>query len=248
MKRYDGCPLCKSTQIFAFLDGTLKNPREGLPETITWMSCRDCNHVFTENYWEESDFDTVLKYEQEHQALGGHVDEQRKEGLEICRIMAQKVPAGTWIDLGSGNGVTVFSASEYGYDAIGVDLRPLPVKGLQSFGYSAFQGNCLDLDYTGIDIVSMGDLLEHLPYPKEFLEKLYAEGVRGVYISCPNMDTITWRWLDKKNENPYWVELEHHHNFTKTRLEKLLKEVGFTPFYYGCKTRYISNMEIFASK
>lgn len=212
------------------------------------MKCTDCKHVFTKYYWEEEELSLVYGTDKEGQGVGGRVDEQRKEGLEICRIMAQKVPHGAWADLGCGNGAQVFSAAEYGYYAVGYDLRDLPIFGLRELDYNAEIANCLELDYTGFDVVSMGDLLEHLAYPKQFLEKLYKEGVKGVYISCPTMDSVTWRALDRQEENGYWVEYEHHHNFTKTRLEALLRKVGFTPFYYGCRTRYYSNMEIFACR
>lgn len=180
--------------------------------------------------------------------MGGKVDEQRSMGLDICRIMAQKVPTGTWVDVGFGNGMLVFSAQEYGYDAVGLDLRELPVYGLKELGYQAHRTNCLDWDYSGASVVSMGDLLEHLSHPKQFLEKLHKEGVKGVYISCPTMDTVTWKALDRQGSNGYWVEYEHHHNFTKGRLEALLREVGFEPFYYGTRLKYYSNMEIFACR
>jgi hypothetical protein len=210
------------------------------------MTCK-CNHVFTKYYW-DTELDLVYSEDKNGQGVGGKLDHQRETGLEICRIMAQKVPKGTWVDLGCGNGAQVFSADEFGYTAVGVDLRKLPVYGLNQLGYSAEQANCLEIDYSGVDIVSMGDLLEHLPFPKEFLQKLYNEGVKAVYISCPTMDSATWRALDKQGNNGYWVEYEHHHNFTKARLEALLEEVGFTPFYYGTRSRYYSNMEIFACR
>jgi hypothetical protein len=46
--------------------------------------------------------------------------------------------------------------------------------------------------------------------------------------------------------NPYWTELEHYHNFTRVRLEALLKECGYTPVYYGVSPRYMAGMEIIA--
>lgn len=210
------------------------------------MNCEECGHIFTKYYWEEHELSLVYGNDKDGQGVGGKVDEQRAIGLDICRIMASKVPYGRWVDLGCGNGMQVFSADEYGYEAVGLDLRELPVYGLTQLGYQAFRANCLDWDYTGCGVVSMGDLLEHLAYPKQFLEKLYKEGVKGVYISCPTMDSVTWRALDRQGNNGYWVEYEHHHNFDKARLEALLLEVGFEPFYYGTRTRYYSNMEIFA--
>lgn len=213
------------------------------------MECEDCKHVFTDGYWDEAELKEVYGVDKPDQTLGGNMDHQREFSMRIVHKIAEKNPNGVWCDAGFGNGSLVFTAAEAGFDAYGIETRPKAVEGMQALGYRAFEGNVLDWDYTGTQIVSLGDVLEHLPYPKAFLQKLHNEGVETLYISCPNMDSATWKALDKWMTNPYWAEFEHHHNFTRQRLHSLLEEVGFKPYHYDMSAkRYICNMELYACR
>jgi 2-polyprenyl-3-methyl-5-hydroxy-6-metoxy-1,4-benzoquinol methylase len=57
-------------------------------------------------------------------------------------------------------------------------------------------------------VISMADVLEHMPFPKVAIAKaheLLAPG--GVFfISCPNADSIVWNALTDVDLNPYWQE------------------------------------------
>ena len=54
--------------------------------------------------------------------------------------------------------------------------------------------------------------------------------------------------LRRGRGNPYWYEIEHCHNFTKTRLEALLQELGFENLHYDINQRYRTGMEVVARK
>jgi hypothetical protein len=64
----------------------------------------------------------------------------------------------------------------------------------------------------------------------------------------PNYNSPIWRELDAKNANPYWAELEHFHNFSRERLNKLLRENGFEPVHFGISERYRVCMEVIARR
>jgi 2-polyprenyl-3-methyl-5-hydroxy-6-metoxy-1,4-benzoquinol methylase len=102
-----------------------------------------------------------------------------------------------------------------------------------------------------IDVVSMADVLEHIPFPKPALRHAAAllapDGM--IFLSMPNADTIVWKYLDSfKQQNPYWFEIEHCHNFTKNRLSSLLDETGFEVLDYNINPRYRAGMEVIARK
>ncbi len=66
----------------------------------------------------------------------------------------------------------------------------------------------------------MADILEHMPFPVDGLRatrELLQNG-EVLLLSMPNLDSPVWKILDARNENPYWNELEHFHNFGKSRL------------------------------
>jgi hypothetical protein len=204
--------------------------------------------VFTTHFWEKADLDKIFtELHDPKQGVGGLMDVQRVDAMRIVHKVAERVPPrAQWVDVGSGNGALVFTSSEYGYDSTGIDTRIEPVSGLNKLGYTAYQGNGVEWNYQGVDIVSLGDVLEHLAFPKEFLELLHKDGVKLVYISCPNMDTATWKATGLNDQNGYWNEKEHHHNFTRKRLYALLREVGFEPYWYDTSLKYMSNMEVYA--
>ena len=99
-------------------------------------------------------------------------------------------------------------------------------------------------------VISMADVLEHIPFPKDALtashKLLEEDGV--LFVSMPNSENVIWDMMTKQNVNPYWGELEHYHNFSRSRLYALLEEYGFSPVRYGISTRYKLCMEVIAIK
>jgi hypothetical protein len=55
-----------------------------------------------------------------------------------------------------------------------------------------------------------------------------------------NGESVVWLAFDQQNSNPYWAEIEHHHNFSRRRLYALLEECGFAPRV--CGQRPLSRM------
>src|ERR1041385_9257645 len=127
-----------------------------------------------------------------------------------------------------------------GFDPVGLDLRPTSVEAMRKLG---FEAHCLDV--TAFDspnrfsVVSMADVLEHMPFPKDGLGAAYRllapDGV--LFVSMPNYDCAAWRLLDIVKANPYWGELERYHNFGRARLYALLDECGFEPLHYAISDR-----------
>ena len=75
-----------------------------------------------------------------------------------------------------------------------------------------------------------------------------AKRVLNTILSMPNTENVLWKILTQQNINPYWGELEHYHNFSRTRLYSLLSEYGFEPVRYGISERYRLCMEIVCIK
>jgi protein O-GlcNAc transferase len=99
-----------------------------------------------------------------------------------------------------------------------------------------------------MSVISMADVLEHIPFPRPALETAHRLlKPRGVlFLSMPNIESFVWLALDEAGTNPYWGELEHYHNFGRTRLYTLLRETGFSPVHYTISHRYRAGMEVIA--
>jgi 2-polyprenyl-3-methyl-5-hydroxy-6-metoxy-1,4-benzoquinol methylase len=225
---------------------------------MNWSKCGGCGHVFTNGFFSGDAAEFLFAKGQEGQKV--HVNEQERwlASQLIDKAAAPRepfnAPSPSWLDVGFGSGALVMTAQEYGYNTHGLDLRGDNVKALQKLGYMA---SCQTIeefastqDKESLNVISMLDVLEHMPFPGAALDVAYKllrfDG--ALIVSCPNMDTAVWRAMDSANANPYWVEIEHYHNFTRKRLAALLEDHGFSPVSYHVSPRYKSCMEIIAMK
>ncbi len=88
------------------------------------------------------------------------------------------------LDVGSGGGIMVEEARRAGFDAEGIDLCQPLVERARARGLRIHHGRIEDFaDMGSFDVVTMMDLIEHVPNPLEVMEavrKLLAPG--GVFV------------------------------------------------------------------
>jgi 2-polyprenyl-3-methyl-5-hydroxy-6-metoxy-1,4-benzoquinol methylase len=249
---YRACPLCEGRELrfFGEADCTphpLYDPR--LPTRIRWLECRACKHSFTDGYFTDEARGILLSRSNEHQRVGFDIENQRLIWGPVVSRIAHFVKSGNWLDVGFGDGSLMLTAGEFGYRVSGIDLRMENVRAIAELGYEA---ECIEIDKVAPEkrfaVVSMTDVLEHMPFPKDGLaaaHRLLSPG--GVlFLSMPNAEAAAFRILTRRRVNPYWAELEHYHNFTRSRLYSLLDETGFDPVEYNLSTRYRLSMEVIA--
>jgi 2-polyprenyl-3-methyl-5-hydroxy-6-metoxy-1,4-benzoquinol methylase len=250
--RYEACPLCDSLAIAQDHDGNCSRHPLYKPElsaVLRWMRCTSCGHSFRNGYYTEAAFARLFDDTNLRQRAGYDLEGQRPISARMIDRVLPYQSSGTWLDVGPGNGSLLLTAEEYGFTPIGIDLREDNVDALNRLGVHAF---CQDLRDIGIEpacaVISMADVLEHMPFPADALQaahKLLRDG--GVLVlSMPNLDSPLWKLLDARNENPYWNELEHFHNFSKSRLYSLLAAHGFRPVRFDISERYRVCMEVLA--
>jgi len=218
---------------------------------MNWMHCDDCEHVFTDGYFPPDVLTTIFQGTLENQKPGWNFEGQRNVSARMVENIARYVDGGAWLDVGFGNGSLLFTAEEWGFEPVGLDLRPSSVETMRKLNLEA---HCLDVtafDSAGrFSVVSMADVLEHMPFPKDGLAAAYRLLVPNgiLFVSMPNYGCAVWRLLDAAKTNPYWGELEHYHNFSRARLYALLKECGFEPLHYTISERYRVCMEVIARR
>ena len=181
------------------------------------------------------------------QIVAERFEASREISAKIVEKVSRHAGAGAWLDVGFGNASLLFTAQEYGFEPVGLDLRRQNVDQLAALGIEAHHLDVSNMDQPArFSVVSMADVLEHMPFPKTGLtsvHKLLRQG--GVlFLSMPNADAPVWRLFG--DANPYWAEIEHYHNFGRARLYKLLTECGFEPVEYGISQRYRACMEVIA--
>lgn len=251
---YTACPLCGSGNFAHYKTGDASRHHSYKPplsRVMQWNACKDCGHVFTAGYYTDEALGIIFGATQDVQVVGNDAEVNRHVSARMIDRVVPYRRDGIWLDVGFGNGSLIFTAQEYGFDVVGLDLRPQSVEGLRRLGFTA---HCQDLmEFTAeapLSVISMADVLEHMPFPKPALEKsrdLLAPG-GALLISMPNSDQFIWTMTTAQNNNPFWGEIEHYHNFSRKRLYALLEECGFEPKAYGVSERYRMCMEVVAVK
>ncbi len=254
---YKCCPLCESSDIRSIGKADcrahpLYNPK--LPGTIRWKQCNECGHIFAEGYFTDEALDILFSKAHDCQLL---TVEKMEETRGVSAIIVDRISSvlgkqeGKWLDVGFGNGSLLITCAEYGFEPVGIDLREAAVERIKSLGIEAYCMEFADFQQFGTcTVISMADVLEHMPYPKKALataHRLLAPGGL-LFVSCPNADSLVWRSLTESKQNPYWLEIEHYHNFGRRRLYSLLIEHGFEPVSYSISDRYRIGMEVISMK
>lgn len=253
---YQNCPLCNSTKstLLATADCSrheLYDPR--IPAKMDWLKCEECEHVYTAGYFGD-DINEVLFAKAQRTQLPGHNPELGRAiaGRIVDRVAVYALPPGKWLDVGFGDGALLGAVQEWGYTPYGIDMRAEAVEKLKAQGIAAHQCGINELsDREGsITVISLADVLEHVPFPGGTLRaasKLLNED-GALFVSCPNMACQAWHQLTAASINPYWMEIEHFHNFTRVRLTGFLADHGFKVVKFGISERYRLGMELIAVK
>jgi len=259
---YSSCPICGVAELslLATADCTRHALwRPPLPERLTWLRCNACAHVFTDSFYTDAGLTVLFSRSYEAPLTEEAWEQQRFIWGPVVERILQVLPnrealfdgALSWMDVGCGSGGLVFTASEFGFQATGLDLREEMVRRLQEVGYRALYASIMNVQADKpLHVISMADVLEHIPYPVGALQRAHEllddQGV--LFISCPNRECASWQQMDRRSSNPYWAEFEHYHNFSRSTLTWTLRQCGFTPLSYSVSRRYIACMEIIAVK
>jgi protein O-GlcNAc transferase len=254
---FDACPLCgveDAEEVGVASCATHPLYRPELPPTMRWIRCDGCGHVFVDGYFGEAALSLVFGNAHASQLPGPDTLQGRAVAAKIVEDVSSArgdrgAWGGRWLEVGFGNGALLTTAAEFGYEVVGLDLREEGVRRMRALGFDARCADLMACDEIGrFDVISMADVLEHMPFPKAALvhahELLRPGG--ALFVSMPNMDSFAWQELERQKRNPYWGELEHFHNFGRGRLHALLRETSFEPRRYGISQRYVACMEVVA--
>lgn len=256
---YTSCPLCQSTDFREAYKADCRAHdlwREPLEPFIIWMECGNCGHYFSNGYFTEAALEVLFGNTQSIQIVGVDIERNRNISAKMIQRVVEEIglPDGRlWLDVGFGNGSLLMTAYEFGFDVFGIDLRKQNVDDLVNVGIPAYHGtlaSAIENVPFGArpTVISMADVVEHEPFPLDSLrcarELIADSGV--LLISMPAAGAPLWQYWNSIGNNPYSIEIEHYHNFTRERLYQVLEQTGFKPIHYAVAERYRCCMEILA--
>jgi protein O-GlcNAc transferase len=258
---YLACPVCDGASVtLGFANCALHGLwHEPLPPTIEWMRCPTCGHVHNRCYWTPAGLAEVLRKADRPAESSASLAAKRTAWAPVVasvvellggyRTVMNREDRPIWVDAGCGDGALVMTAVDYGFAAVGLDTRADAVARIQALGFNALQHDFTTLKFELVlDVLSMMEVLEHIPYPREALRKA-AQVLRpgGVMvISMPDLTSSSWKLMDAEKVNPYWLDLETYHHFRRDRIIALLKECDFEVVDFAMPNRYPAQMELYA--
>ncbi len=192
--------------------------------------CRDCDFKFYKDlvlpptpYYQELYKDWDVQGVSLRGLAWGH-----KQALRLIR------PQMNLLDIGCAQGLFVKKAADKGAKAYGFDINPDLIKiGRDEYSLKTIFCACLENlnDFFGqkFDLITLIDVLEHLPNPKQYLEKvknhLKESGI--IFVSLPNRKSHP-RFLPLEGDRP-----PHHLTWwSEKSLFKALDAAGYQVLQY----------------
>ncbi len=134
---FKSCPLCEQSQMERYKDGDCSaHPLydQNIPSKMRWLKCVNCGHVFTDGYFNSASSAIIFSKTNLHQQPGQDFENQRFISARVVEKVSRFTSPGSWLDVGFGNASLLFTAMEWGYQPVGLDLRSSSVNTLQRMG------------------------------------------------------------------------------------------------------------------
>lgn len=215
---------------------------------IPIVECSFCKHVYStyrqeehyEGYWDDGEEEYDLEWwDTAHREIYNDF---------ISRFLIHK--EGTILDVGCGLGFFVKTVTEKcpGWKAIGYEISKKAVdyarkvNGLQTVYSGMVQES--GLPENSIDIITLWDVIEHIPYPHSLLEYLWKILKPGgiLFLQTPNFPFQLWKarlkvWLKGMQPGGHYLEAKDHiNNYKMETLSRLCLQCGFeNPQFYILK-------------
>jgi len=235
---YRNCPNCGQDDFTVLFDCSMgeNDFQEGI-ETVymLWgeghgrhVKCRNCHLMYV------NPIERGSKINENYSSMGSNgasiIRRSRLRAAKAQLGLIRKYKSGaSLLDIGCGEGFFLFNASKAGYATKGVELsQDAAAYARREFGLDVeakpFEEMQLPENY--FDVITMWQVLEHLPYPlaalKEIHRILKPDGL--LVISTPDSGGIPAKVLRRR----WWnIRRLHINQFTTKTLMDMLKNAGF---------------------
>jgi 2-polyprenyl-3-methyl-5-hydroxy-6-metoxy-1,4-benzoquinol methylase len=192
------------------------------------VKCRNC-HLIYMNPMEKASKTNEYYFK----AKNNHASTVRESYLRTAKSqvrLIQKYAGGTnLLDIGCAQGFFLFSASQAGYITKGIEIsRDAAEYARREFGLDIETKPFEELRFAEnhFDVVTLWQVLEHVPYPLMILREVHRILKPGglLVVSTPDIGGIPAKILGKK----WWdIKRLHVNQFTTRTLAGILQNAGF---------------------
>jgi len=238
-------------------------------EDYTLMKCADCGLLFADqnsikqkegmyskDYFAGVHANFFADCKEDYESHLGTSEKLQNFQHVLAQIRTMK-PQGKFIDIGCATGVFLDMAQKEGYSVVGVDVSEFACQyAHELFGITTLNGKLEDLhlEDKSFDIITMWDVIEHVPDPHEFLREVHRilkdDGI--IFILTINDSSLMgWiaeaAYLGSFKQVSQFTRMIHpiHHNyhFKEKHLQAYLDKNGFTISWKEKSEMPIANIE-----
>lgn len=236
------CPLCNAKEFSTLYKpwnivndpGALYGAASGLRGTQEIVRCNSCDLIYENPRYSK---ELILKgYEQ---SLEGAHDSQYpmrvRSFLNSLKSLKDKIPkpGSRILDIGTAGGGFIDAATQYGYDAYGLEPSQFLVDQACSRGLKVRQGTIDTNPFSNeqFDMITLWDVIEHLTDPLEDLRKIHKLLIPGgiLLINYPDIGTWAGKLFGKKF---WWILSVHLVHFDQRSIREICKQSGFETFLF----------------
>jgi 2-polyprenyl-3-methyl-5-hydroxy-6-metoxy-1,4-benzoquinol methylase len=237
------CPVCDADDYKVLYEPTVRiddpaklyGAASGLTGTQRIVRCNKCEVIYENPRFSEADI--IRGYSSSNDA--GHDSQhamRRRSFLSALEGLKDKLPkkGAKILDVGTAGGAFLEAATDFGYDAYGLEPSQFLVEQGKRRGLKISQGTITENSYsTGeFDMVCLWDVLEHLANPKRDLSMIHSLLKPGgtLLINYPDIGTIPAKLAGSKF---WWLLSVHLTHFDRKSIKEISNRTGFEMFYDG---------------
>jgi SAM-dependent methyltransferase len=245
----NACAICGGEKLYTYLDGPAAEMNEGTMGSSrrsvaagTVLRCRDCGFGFQQQRLSGDELRDLYR-RMDTSVYQGELDGRRRTAGRHLEIISKYVTKGRILDVGSASGLFLTEAANAGWEVFGVEpseeLCAVARENLSGRG----QIECATLENSTLrppfDVVTLWDVLEHVPDPVKFLSACQGLLSRGGYIflNVPDLDSREAKILGSR-----WPLLlpEHLNYFNRPSLLRCGESAGLKLVRFGRRKVWFS--------
>jgi SAM-dependent methyltransferase len=249
------CPICRSGSVHFHIEGSNEHlNQDSLGSSRVAVShgailrCSACGFGFLASRLGEAQL-ADLYSELDDRTYEAEAEGRARTALQHFKIVRHAVSSGKLLDVGCASGGFLRLCALNGFEVTGVEpARALAEKARGALSHRG-QIVCATLQQASLpagsfDLLTLWDVLEHVPEPIAFLKLcrslLKPEGY--LFANVPDLDSLQARFLGSN-----WPLLlpEHFNYFTQKSLVFSARQAGFEPLRTGRRPAFFSIGYIF---